>query len=320
MRIPENINEDSAVREQLSALGYRSTATMPFKVATVVMKLNQGALPWTLFTKRTGHMSALSSKTVVERVIQHLASGELEWLVDLLLYFEETEEESNEAFHEAIASGHFDNHYQPLSEARLDPDRYDRLEHCRNAKKALPEKYWTFNALTKMGFSNSWALDALNEYLTLDIDRERAIITPHDITYDKQGLPTSVQLDTYMTNWKGYTRFLELSWTIVIKNWYPEAPIPYVEKAAHLYVRGVVEYDEGVRRVARDALRFAIWEGSDNWDAFIQSTKRFVRAPSWEKRFMKQLNELFSEAKEEPQEQTYLMKQYLKRKAEEAKQ
>lgn len=118
-------------------------------------------------------------------------------------------------------------------------------------------------------------------------------------------------------------RLYQISRTAVhdqLQNAQHEAPTSYVEKSAHLFVRGVVEYDEGVRTVAKDVLRFAIWEGSDNWDAFIQSTKRFVRAPSWEKRFMKQLNELFSEAKEEPQEQTYLMKQYLKRKAEEAKQ
>jgi len=320
MRIPENINEDSAVREQLSALGYRATATMPFKVATVVMKLNQGALPWTLFTKRTGHMSALSSKTVVERVMQHLESGELEWLVDLLLYFEETKEESNEAFYEASASGHFDNHHQPLSEARLDPDRYDRLEHCRQALKECPYSKWTFIALTKMGFSSSWALDTLNELLALDIEKARAIITPHDITYDKQGLPISIKQDKYMTDWKGYTRYLELLYTIVFKGASPEAPTPYVEKASHLHVRGVVEYDQGVRTVAIDVLRFAIWEGSANWDAFIQSTKRFVRAPSWEKRFMKQLTELFSGPKEEPEEQTWYMTEYLKRKAEEAKQ
>jgi hypothetical protein len=164
-------------------------------------------------------------------------------------------------------------------EAGLDSDdsfSRTRFKIMEQAEEMAPEHMWTFQHMRSIGMDPTEALMLLKEYDAISPDRISAQI---------------YGAENRLVNFRRFRRFLFMHYQMHYRMEYPLASQFVIKVACNLRVRGEIDSYNHLVIAGDSMMRYSIWEGEDNLEAFYQSLRYIKRRPSSYKRFVALLDE-----------------------------
>jgi hypothetical protein len=183
-------------------------------------------------------------------------------------------------------------------EAGIDRDSDDSFSRTRfkimeQAEEMAPEHMWTFQHMRFIGMDPTEALTLLKEYDAISPDRISAQITELTAPYGPENR------NERLVNFRRFRRFLFMHYQMHYRTGYPPAPPavthpapPFViEVACDLRVRGEIDSDHHLVIAGDGMMRYSIWEGEENLEAFYQSLTYIKRRKTAHRRFVALLDD-----------------------------
>jgi len=148
-----------------------------------------------------------------------------------------------------------------------------------------PEHMWTFKHMRSIGMDLTEALTLLKEYDAISPDRIRAQITLWTAPYRAENRKDR------LVKFRRFRRFLFMHYQMHYRTEYPPAPPFVIEVACDLRVRGEIESYPHLVIAGDGMMRYSIWEGEENLEAFYQSLRYIKSRKAAHSRFVALLDE-----------------------------
>ena len=179
--------------------------------------------------------------------------------------------------------------HDPREIHRHDPFRITRYEIITEAEDLAPEWLFDYQSLMALGcITHADALRWIFEYKQLQQDRTNATI------YSNYHDPDETV--TYIAHFKREQEYLYTLYWIYYLYQFPLAEaLPYIEEATKLIVRGKFYPDQHYVDAGHDLMRFAVWRGTENQEAYEKSQKRHASILRSHRKLMKELEDLKNE-------------------------
>lgn len=153
------------------------------------------------------------------------------------------------------------------------------LAIVKEAEESVSQGFWCVEGLEEAGIPRDKLISILSEYDVLQERRRKA-----EISSDYAG--------TYVLYFDGIDRYIELNYIVIFSLRYHKAPFSYIEYAASLYARGLLDLDDSLRISGENMLRYAIWMGCEYREAYLQSLDGFHKTNASKKRFRSWVNSI----------------------------
>lgn len=270
--------------------------TPPQTVSKAVELLSSGHRVYSLYAASRGKLPLVAKATAV-KIARLLKEGKLSFLLDearpsraisaaypaldeteagRVARLQGQEQIAAEEVAEYMAGGDF----ALREEARNDPDRFHRYE----VLDGLPSVDWTLAGLESAGIPEDKVLGILLEHDELQVRRVGAKITAYGV--DSSGKGTSER--PYALNFPGLERYVALHYLVHfalrVRN-REGVPFALLDKAAKLYAKGVLSYDNRLQAGGEDIVRYEIWRGRDYLEAYFKAQERLRATMKRRERF-----------------------------------
>ena len=290
-RIPDTDRK----RRKLLELGIRIATEVVAECVRRLERIKAGDTmsEWSMYSQHSGtRIGELHYKTF-SKIKKLWEAGELAFLdeIDLGPIAEASEQDRQEDLGEI-----FELLDKSREEAGLDSDdsfSRTRFKIMEQAEEMAPEHMWTFQHMRSIGMDPTEALTLLKEYDAISPDRMSAQITELTAPYGPENR------NERLVNFRRFRRFLFMHYQMHYRTEYPPAPPavthlapPFViEVACNLRVRGEIDSDRHLVIAGDGMMRYSIWEGEENLEAFYQSLRYIKRRKTAHRRFVALLDD-----------------------------
>ena len=213
----------------------------PEVVMTIVRHLKNGGVQRDLYNATPGIKPVASNKTVL-KVKTLLDAKKLNWMTDELARLNatidtipETSDKDQQRLIKRIKGWDIE---------KDDGQGEFRLEIVEEVEEALNGRgfEWSIAHLKETGFPLKDALETLQEYDALYMERTTAEIYGNDYRY--------------LLKFRGFDDYLTLLHRVYLMKKYPKSPNAHMEKAIAIYTRGVLEGDDSISIAGENILRY----------------------------------------------------------------
>jgi len=267
----------SIEKQKLLSLGIRID---PEHVAECVNRLNRGDSTYSLYA----HGNDPVSQRVAQKLKRLLLEGKLDFLLDRYsLPLEDIATTTNEEI-EAILDNPSEYFGQDMP---IDASQRIRYDMVQRAESLAPHKLWTVSNLESCGLNTERALELLTEYDNLKAIRDRS-----EISQQKN----NQNLQYYIRPFRQLTRYLTLLYEMHYRVEHPLIPEEWRKIVCRMYVQGEMSRDQALRSASTDIIRYAVWKGNANREAYFIAIKRLHFTKRAQQKFSRTMSQVFSEA------------------------